>query len=151
MFRDVQTEFVKKTDCRVSIVAEEWPSVCMKVEEEKLVNNTILCFSYDVHFDRSIQEVRFECNLFERSGVLCRHGVAVFHLYKVFKVPTCYVLPRWSKNIKCKHTYVKDSHDISRSDESHTAFRELCAHFYIVAQEFVNEDDKIVLCILLWK
>ncbi|KAL4294249.1 hypothetical protein AHAS_Ahas18G0209200 [Arachis hypogaea] len=80
MFRDVQTEFVKKGDYRVFIVAEEEPSVCMKVEEEKLVNDIILCIPYDVHFDRSTQEV---------------------HLYKV---PTCYVLPRWSKNIKRKHT-----------------------------------------------
>ncbi|KAL4321392.1 hypothetical protein AHAS_Ahas14G0105900 [Arachis hypogaea] len=121
MFRDVQTEFVKKADCRVSVVAEEGPSVCMKVEEEKLVNDTILCVPYDIHFDCSTQEVR------------------------LYKVPTCYVLPRWSKNIKRKHTYVKSSHDVSRSDESHDAFRGLCAHFYNVAQEFVNDDEEIAL------
>ncbi|XP_057730356.1 protein FAR-RED IMPAIRED RESPONSE 1-like [Arachis stenosperma] len=60
IFRDVQNESVKKADCRVSVVAEERPSVCMKVEEEKLVNDTILCIPYDVHFDCSTQEIHFD-------------------------------------------------------------------------------------------
>ncbi|RYR75780.1 hypothetical protein Ahy_A01g000365 [Arachis hypogaea] len=145
MFRDVQIEFVKKANCRVFVVVEEGPVVCMKVEEEKLVNDIILCVPYDVHFDRSTQEVRGECNLFESSGVLCCHCLEVFHSYKVYKVPTRYVLPRWSKNIKRKHTYVKSSHDVSRSDESHVAFRGLCAHFYNIAQDFVNDDEKTAL------
>ncbi|KAL4364833.1 hypothetical protein AHAS_Ahas07G0045600 [Arachis hypogaea] len=117
----------------------------MKVEEEKLVNDTILCVPYDVHFDRSTQEVCCECNLFESSGVLCCHCLEVFHSYKVYKVPNRYVLPRWRKNIKRKHTYVKSSHDVSRSDESHVAFRGLCAHFYNIVQDFVNDDEETAL------
>ncbi|KAL4305737.1 Cyclin-like F-box [Arachis hypogaea] len=35
----------------------------------------------------------------------------VLSSYKVNEVPSCYVLPRWSKNIKRKHTYIKSSHD----------------------------------------
>ncbi|RYR46930.1 hypothetical protein Ahy_A07g032796 [Arachis hypogaea] len=98
---------------------QQGPLVCMKVEEEKLVNDTILCVPYDVHFDRSTQEV--------------------------YKVPNRYVLPRWRKNIKRKHTYVKSSHDVSRSDESHVAFRGLCAHFYNIVQDFVNDDEETAL------
>ncbi|RYQ98790.1 hypothetical protein Ahy_B07g086588 [Arachis hypogaea] len=131
IFRDVQIEFVKKANCRVSAVDEHGPLVCVKVEEEKLVNDTILCVPYDVHFDRSTQELR----------VLCCHCLEVFHSYKVYKVPFCYVLPRWSKKIKRKHTYVKSSHDVSRSDESHVAFRGLCAHFY----NFVGNDNETAL------
>ncbi|RYQ84990.1 hypothetical protein Ahy_B10g104490 [Arachis hypogaea] len=145
MFRDVQVEFMKKANCRASVVTEDWPVVCMKVEEEKLVHDTMICVSYDVHFDRSTQEVRCECNLFESSGVLCYHCLEVFYSFKVYKVPTCYVLPRWSKNIKRKHTYIKSSHDVSRSDVSHNAFKSLCAHFYNIAQEFVNDDDETAL------
>ncbi|XP_057760130.1 protein FAR1-RELATED SEQUENCE 9-like [Arachis stenosperma] len=145
MFRDVQTEFIKKANYRVSVVVEDGPSVCIKVKEEKLVNDTMICIPYDVHFDRSTQEVRCECNLFESSGVLCYHCLEVFHSYKVYKVPPCYVLPRWSKKVKRKHTYVKSSHDVSRPDESHVAFRGLCAHFYNIAQEFVGDDDETAL------
>ncbi|XP_015961235.1 protein FAR1-RELATED SEQUENCE 2-like [Arachis duranensis] len=145
MFRNVQIEFVKKAICRVSVVAKEGPVACMKVKEEILVNDTILCVLYDVHFDRSTQEVCCECNLFESLGVLCCHCLEVFQAYKVYKVPNRYVLPRWSKNIKRKHTYVKSSHDVSRSDESHVAFKGLCAHFYNIAQDFVNDDEEIAL------
>ncbi|XP_020988662.2 protein FAR1-RELATED SEQUENCE 6-like [Arachis duranensis] len=145
IFRDVQIEFVRKANCRVSAVDEQGPVVCVKVEEEKLLNDTILCVPYDVHFDRSTHELRCECNLFESSGVLCCHCLEVFHSYKVYKVPSCYILPRWSKKIKCKHTYVKSSHDVSRSDESHVAFRKLCAHFYNVAQEFLGDDEETAL------
>ncbi|XP_052114292.1 protein FAR1-RELATED SEQUENCE 5-like [Arachis duranensis] len=145
IFRDVQIEFVRKANCRVSTVDEQGPVVCVKVEEEKLLNDTILCVPYDVHFDRSTHELRCECNLFESSGVLCCHCLEVLHSYKVYKVPSCYILPRWSKKIKRKHTYVKSSHDVSRSDESHVAFRKLCAHFYNVAQEFLGDDEETAL------
>ncbi|XP_057759253.1 protein FAR1-RELATED SEQUENCE 5-like [Arachis stenosperma] len=121
IFRDVQIEFVKKANCRVSAVDEQGPLVCVKVEEEKLVNNTILCVPYDVYFDHSTQELR------------------------LYKVPSCYVLPRWSKKIKRKHTYVKSSHDVRQSDESHVAFRGLFAHFYNVTQEFIGDDDETAL------
>ncbi|RYR34685.1 hypothetical protein Ahy_A10g049684 [Arachis hypogaea] len=62
--------------------------------------------------------------------------------YKVNEMPSYYVLSRWSKNIKRKHTYIKSSHDIRRSDESHNIFRGLWSHFYNVAQEFMNCDDE---------
>ncbi|XP_057756753.1 protein FAR-RED IMPAIRED RESPONSE 1-like [Arachis stenosperma] len=125
MFRDVQTEFMKKADYRVSVVAEEGASVCMKVEEEKLVNNTILCVPYDVHFDRFTQEffIRIKCTKY---------------------LPVMFSLDG-ARKIKRKHTYVKSSNDISWSDESHVAFKGLCAHFYNVAQEFVGDHDKTTL------
>ncbi|RYR35329.1 hypothetical protein Ahy_A10g050493 [Arachis hypogaea] len=79
IFRDVQIEFVRKANCRVSAVDEQDPLVCVKVEEEKLLNDTILCVQYDVHFDHFTQELHCECNLFESSGVLCCHCLEVFH------------------------------------------------------------------------
>ncbi|RYR51033.1 hypothetical protein Ahy_A06g026086 [Arachis hypogaea] len=129
-------KYDNKADCRVSVVAEEGESVCIKVEEKKLVNNTTLCVAYDVHFERSTQK---------SLGVLYCHCLVVFHSYKVYKVSTCYVLPHWNKNIKRRYTYVKSSHDVRRPDESHTAFGGLCAHFFNIAQDFVCDDDKIAL------
>ncbi|RYR03382.1 hypothetical protein Ahy_B06g082299 [Arachis hypogaea] len=46
------------------------------------------------------------------------------------------------QNIKHKHTYIKSSHDVRCSDESHNIFKGLCAHFYNVALEFVDCDDE---------
>nr|XP_025651934.1 protein FAR1-RELATED SEQUENCE 5-like [Arachis hypogaea] len=64
---------------------------------------------------------------------------------KVNKVPSCYVLHRWSKKIKCKRTYIKSSHDVRRSDESRNLFRGFYAHVYNVVQEFVDGDDEAAM------
>ncbi|KAL4293886.1 hypothetical protein AHAS_Ahas18G0172900 [Arachis hypogaea] len=84
-------------------------------------------------YHRSTHEVRCECNLFESSSILCCHCLVVFLYYKVNKVPACYILARWSKNINRKHTYIKSSDDVRCLDESHNLFRRLCAHFFNVA------------------
>ncbi|KAL4357449.1 hypothetical protein AHAS_Ahas09G0187800 [Arachis hypogaea] len=81
----------------------------------------------------------------EYTGILCCHYLAVFSSYKVSRVFAYYVLPYWNKNIKRKHTYIKSSHDVSRSDESHYLFKGICAYFFNVAQEFVNYDEKIAM------
>ncbi|RYR54593.1 hypothetical protein Ahy_A06g029903 [Arachis hypogaea] len=138
MFRD----FGKKADCTIRAVDEQGDSARVKVEEEILVYETTRYVMFDVHFDRSTHEIRCNCNLFESAGILCCHCLVVLSSYKVNEVPSCYVLPRWSKNIKRKHTYIKSSHDVRRSNESHNIFRGLCAHFYNVAQEFVDCDDE---------
>ncbi|RYR03984.1 hypothetical protein Ahy_B06g083478 [Arachis hypogaea] len=46
------------------------------------------------------------------------------------------------EKIKRKHTYIKSSYDVRRSDESHNLFKGLCVHFYNVVQEFMNGDDE---------
>ncbi|XP_015932796.1 protein FAR1-RELATED SEQUENCE 6-like [Arachis duranensis] len=142
MFRDVQTEFGKKADCTIHVVDEQGDPARVKVEEEILVYETTRYVTFDVYFDRSTHEVRYDCNLFESAGILCCHCLVVLSSYKVNEVPSSYVLPRWSKNIKRKHTYIKSSHDVRCSNESHNIFRGLCAHFYNVAQEFVDCDDE---------
>ncbi|KAL4337328.1 hypothetical protein AHAS_Ahas12G0099200 [Arachis hypogaea] len=138
-------EFGKKAYCNIRAVNEQGDSAWVKVEQEILAYEKTRYVTYNVHFGHSTHEVRCECNLFESAGVLCCHCLVVLSSYKVNKVPSCYVLCRWSKKIKCKHTYIKISHDVRCSNESHNLFRGLCAHFYNVAQEFVNGDDEAAM------
>ncbi|XP_057739767.1 protein FAR1-RELATED SEQUENCE 5-like [Arachis stenosperma] len=145
MFRKVQTEFGKNGDCTIRAFAKEGDSVYVKVEEEKLVNEKTRYVTYGVHFDRLTEEVQCECNMFESSGILYCHCLAVFSSYKINRIPTFYVLPRWSKNIKRKHTYIKSSHNVSHLDESHNLFRGLCANFFNVAQEFMTCDEEVAM------
>ncbi|RYR32730.1 hypothetical protein Ahy_A10g047259 [Arachis hypogaea] len=90
-------------------------------------------------------ESRCECNKFESVGILCCHILAVWLYYRVDTVPSCYILPRCSKNFIRKHTYIKSSHDVARSNESHNLFRHLCSKFYNVAQEFVACEEKAAI------
>ncbi|XP_016163445.1 protein FAR1-RELATED SEQUENCE 5-like [Arachis ipaensis] len=62
-----------------------------------------------------------------------------------YTVPSYYVIPRWSKNVQRKHTFIKSSHDEKRSDESHNLFRRLCSHFYNVAQDFVTCEEEAAM------
>ncbi|XP_025625695.1 protein FAR1-RELATED SEQUENCE 6-like [Arachis hypogaea] len=83
----------------------------------------------------------------------CKGGLVQFvHEYdnmlgnkEVDTVPSCYILPRCSKNFIRKHTYIKSSHDVARSNESHNLFRHLCSKFYNVAQEFVACEEKAAI------
>ncbi|RYR53731.1 hypothetical protein Ahy_A06g028955 [Arachis hypogaea] len=79
-----------------------------------------------------------------RGVISCATSSAIERQFQQ-KVPSYYVLPRWSKNIKCKYTYIKSIHDVRYLVESHNFFRGLCTHFYNVAQEFVNGDDEAAI------
>ncbi|XP_015964555.1 protein FAR1-RELATED SEQUENCE 5-like [Arachis duranensis] len=99
-----------------------------------------------VKFDPSTHKIRCECNMFASRGILCCHCLAVYFYYEVDRVPSCYVLPRWSKNVQRKHTFIKSSHDEKRSDESHNLFKRMCTHFFNVAQKFMTcEEEAAVL------
>ncbi|RYR02074.1 hypothetical protein Ahy_B06g080912 [Arachis hypogaea] len=117
-------------------------------------NTPVVCsgfFNWRVDFDPLSQKGQCECNKFESAGILCCHTLAVWSYYRVDVVPSCYVLPRWNKNVIRKHTYVKSSHDVARSDESNNLFRHLCSEFYNVAQEFVACDEEAaILRAALW-
>ncbi|QHN81438.1 Protein FAR1-RELATED SEQUENCE [Arachis hypogaea] len=98
-----------------------------------------------LEFDPLSQKSRCECNKFESVGILCYHIFAVWSYYRVDTVPSCYVLPRWSKNVIRKYTYIKSIHDVARSNESHNMFRQLCSEFYNVAQEFVACEEEATI------
>ncbi|RYQ92367.1 hypothetical protein Ahy_B09g098571 [Arachis hypogaea] len=64
---------------------------------------------------------------------------------RVDRVPSCYVLPQWRKNVQHKHTFIKSSHDEKRFNESHNLFRGLCSHFFNVAQDFVTCEEEAAM------
>ncbi|RYR16013.1 hypothetical protein Ahy_B04g073001 isoform B [Arachis hypogaea] len=56
MFRDVQTEFDKKTDCNIRAVYEQGDSAWVKVEEEILAYEKTRYVTHNVHFDHSTHQ-----------------------------------------------------------------------------------------------
>lgn len=50
------------------------------------------------------------CQMFEYSGILCRHILTVFTVTNVLTLPSQYVLKRWTRDAKCNYSlelYVK--------------------------------------------
>ncbi|XP_016192176.1 protein FAR1-RELATED SEQUENCE 6-like [Arachis ipaensis] len=148
----IEREFQQKyTSNMFRILQLEGDSISVKVDEQKVFWEKAVYHTFTVEFDPLGQKVRCECNKFESPGILCCHTFAVWSYYRVGTVPSCYVLPRWSKNVIRKHTYIKSIHDVARTDESHNLFRRLCSEFYNVAQEFVACDEEAaILWSALW-
>ncbi|RYR78884.1 hypothetical protein Ahy_A01g003751 [Arachis hypogaea] len=129
----------------------EGDTISITVDEQKVFWGKPVYHTFRVEFDPLSRKGQCECNKFESAGILCCHTLAVWSYYRVDTVPSCYVLLRWSKNIIRKHTYIKSSHDVARSDESNNSFRHLCSEFYTVAQEFVACDEEaVILRAALW-
>ncbi|RYR36389.1 hypothetical protein Ahy_A09g041349 [Arachis hypogaea] len=49
--------------------------------------------------------------MFESRNILCRHSLSIPSFERVDNVTPRYILERWSKNIKRRHTHIKSSQD----------------------------------------
>ncbi|KAL4314951.1 hypothetical protein AHAS_Ahas15G0136400 [Arachis hypogaea] len=94
-------------------------------------------------------EVQCDCFMFQSNSILCCHSLVVLLHFCVTAVSSQYILSRWSKNVSWRHTYIRSSIDMDRSDESMTIFRELCSDFY-VDQDFVATSEVAAICVMPW-
>ncbi|KAJ1394872.1 Zinc finger, PMZ-type [Sesbania bispinosa] len=105
-----------------------------KVIEDLYVGGNPREAKYVVRFSRDPVSVECNCLLFEFKGILCRHALTVLSQERVKEVPNVYLLPRWSKNVRRKHTYIKCSYDAKQHGPKMCRFDELCKDFYMVAE-----------------
>ncbi|RYR60907.1 hypothetical protein Ahy_A04g017993 [Arachis hypogaea] len=77
---------------------------------EEQVSNSIFN-KFVVTYDSVVAEVKCQCLLFESRGILCRHALCVLRFEQVSQVSPRYILERWSKKVKRRHTHIKSSHD----------------------------------------
>ncbi|RYR62197.1 hypothetical protein Ahy_A04g019598 [Arachis hypogaea] len=59
----------------------------------------------------TMEQKKLEDDAADLRGILYCHYLVVLSSYKVNDLPSFYVIPRWSMNMKRKHTYIKGSHD----------------------------------------
>ncbi|CAO2813499.1 unnamed protein product [Amaranthus hypochondriacus] len=62
--------------------------------------------SFEVMYDKTVNEVRCACGGFSLNGYLCRHALGVLNHNGVEEIPLPYILQRWRKD--CKRSYVPD-------------------------------------------
>lgn len=65
--------------------------------------------AHNVSFDFSGIKASCSCQMFEYSGIICRHILAVFRARNVFTLPCQYVLKRWTKNAKSEAALVGEA------------------------------------------
>jgi len=67
--------------------------------------------NYEVLYETTQVDIRCICSLFNYKGYLCRHALNVLNYNGVEEIPPRYILPRWSKDFKCR--YVLDNNNNS--------------------------------------
>ncbi|CAN6681684.1 unnamed protein product [Malus baccata var. baccata] len=71
---------------------------------------------YEVLYESTQVDIRCICSLFNYKGYLCRHALNVLNYNGVEEVPSRYILPRWSKDFKCRYLLHHSSSDIDVYD-----------------------------------
>lgn len=106
------------------------------VLEELLFGDRTKECMFEVVFNRDNHDVSYEGSLFEFRGILCCHVLCACQ-----NVPVKYVLSRWSKSIKRKHSYIKISYGVAEMKPQMDRFDKLCKHFYEVAEVATESED----------
>ncbi|KAI3972601.1 hypothetical protein MKX01_019259 [Papaver californicum] len=57
--------------------------------------------AYFVRLNALEMRATCSCQMFEFSGLLCRHVLTVFRVTNVLTLPSHYILKRWTRNAKC--------------------------------------------------
>ncbi|XP_039134135.1 protein FAR-RED ELONGATED HYPOCOTYL 3-like [Dioscorea cayenensis subsp. rotundata] len=103
-------------------------------------------FRRQVAFNISYNEIEFDikcsCHLFEFRGILCRHICKVLIEKNVKEIPSQYILPRWRKDTKRRHTYVRNCYDDAQTNEQKARYSKLCSHFSKAAEIAIESNEK---------
>lgn len=58
---------------------------------------------HEVLYETTQVDIRCICSLFNYKGYLCRHALNVLNYNGVEEIPSRYILPRWSRDFKCRY------------------------------------------------
>ncbi|KAL3351041.1 hypothetical protein AABB24_023440 [Solanum stoloniferum] len=110
-----------------------------KVEDDGLVTTYQVAkfgddhSAYYVRFNVLEMKATCSCQMFEFSGLLCRHVLAVFRVTNVLTLPSHYILKRWSRSAKSSIAledrvadvinYYLESHTVRYNMLRHEAFK----------------------------
>ncbi|QHO07976.1 Protein FAR-RED ELONGATED HYPOCOTYL [Arachis hypogaea] len=88
------------------------------------------------------RDVKCHCLLFESRGILCCHSLSILSFERVDNVVSKYILERWSKNIKRRHTHIKSSQDEPLLEPRSKRFDELVFRSHNIC-EFASESEEL--------
>lgn len=96
--------------------------------------------AYYVKFNVLEMKASCSCQMFEFSGLLCRHVLTVFRVTNVLTLPSHYMLKRWTRNAKSSVMLEERSNDVYTNYlESHTVRYNTLRH---EAFKFVDQGVK---------
>ncbi|XP_016164215.1 protein FAR-RED ELONGATED HYPOCOTYL 3-like [Arachis ipaensis] len=138
-FREVQAQFRGKVNCITRSMHSTLGFTTYEVIEQ-VSNSTFNKFV--VTYDAVSRDVKCHCLLFESRGILCHHSLSVLSFERVDNVAPKYILERWSKNIKRRHTHIKSSQDEPVLEPRSKRFDELVFQSHNIC-EFASESEEL--------
>lgn len=98
IFRKFQVEVLGVASCHSQKEGEDEATVIFRVDDLEEHQNFI------VALNEPELRVCCLCHSFEYKGFLCRHAILVLQLSGVSRIPSHYILKRWTKDAKLRHT-----------------------------------------------
>ncbi|RYQ86707.1 hypothetical protein Ahy_B10g106345 [Arachis hypogaea] len=138
-FREVQAQFRGKANCITRLKNSALGYSVYEVGEQ--VSSSIFN-KFAVTYDSVAAEVKCHCLLFESRGILCRHALSVLSFEQVSQVSPRYILERWSKKVKRRHTHIKSSHDEPLMEPRSKRFDQLVFRSQNIC-EFASESEEL--------
>ncbi|XP_017230220.1 protein FAR1-RELATED SEQUENCE 3 [Daucus carota subsp. sativus] len=91
--------------------------------------------AYTVTWNVSEMNAKCSCQMFEYSGILCRHILTVFTVTNVPTLPSHYIIKRWTKNARIDDWSEKIDINTTDMDSLTVRFNSLCQKAINVAEE----------------
>ncbi|GAA0164987.1 hypothetical protein LIER_20500 [Lithospermum erythrorhizon] len=91
--------------------------------------------AYIVSFNVLEMKANCSCQMFEYSGIVCRHVLTVFTVTNILTLPSHYILKRWTKNAKSGSGSLEGPGELHGSESLITQYNHLCREAIICAEE----------------
>ncbi|RYR09599.1 hypothetical protein Ahy_B05g077972 [Arachis hypogaea] len=132
-FREVQAQFRGKVNCITRSMHSTLGFTTYEVLEQFVVT-----------YDAVSRDVKFRCLLFESRGILCYHSLSILSFERIDNVAPKYILERWSKNIKRRHTHIKSSQDEPLLEPRSKRFDKLVFRSHNIC-EIASESEELTM------
>nr|XP_051227111.1 protein FAR1-RELATED SEQUENCE 5-like [Lolium perenne] len=98
--------------------------------------------------DHLNKTVTCSCRMFERTGILCGHGLKVLDLMNIKTLPTHYVIKRWTREARKGNILDKHGRNVVENPklEAMLRYKELSHKFHTMAHKVANSAE---CCMLL--
>ncbi|KAG5565062.1 hypothetical protein RHGRI_001074 [Rhododendron griersonianum] len=91
--------------------------------------------AYMIMLNMSEMKATCSCQMFEYSGILCRHILTVFTVTNVLTLPSHYILNRWTRNARVGFGSAENDADTQFIDSLTSRFKTLCREAVKFAEE----------------
>ncbi|XBJ23490.1 hypothetical protein VPH35_001621 [Triticum aestivum] len=148
-FQEFQEQLRGKIYCYPSLLNKQGSLFSFGVSEDRKIffegedgeiKEKWIASEFTVLFNQEECDVQCICRLFEFRGILCSHIISVLALMKIRDVPSRYILQRWRKDFKRKHTFIKCSYGDMLNTPVVQRYDDLCKRSREVAEKGAESD-----------